>query len=104
MKRQMTLTIVDAKYNPIGSIVRSFDNEQASGNFAVCRVRVAGKRFSRISCERELYVYPSHPAETDGVSFYDACRQALAEQDSLLYRAYVKACNAENLDVWRDAQ
>lgn len=64
------------KSEEVGSFTRSFDNERAFGNFAVCRVRVGGKRFSRISCETELLVWPTHPATADGddtVKFYDAC-------------------------------
>lgn len=99
MKREMTLTIVDQEYKTIGSIVRSFDNEQASGNFAVCRVRVAGERFNRISCERDVLVYPSHPAESKtGTRFYDACRVALEAQDNRLYGAYTRACKRENVE------
>ena len=76
MKNSMIITVVDKNYKDIGSFKRSFDNCQASGNFAVCRVQVGGKRFNRISCERDLMVYPDHPAtatDGSGVKFYDAC-------------------------------
>ena len=82
-QNEMTITVVDANYKDIGTFTRSFDNAQASGNFAVCRVRVGGKRFNRISCERELLVYPSHPASTDGVKFYDACVAELARKGAI---------------------
>ncbi len=63
MKREMKLTAIKPDGSEV-TITRSFDNERAAGNFAICRVRVNGQRFNRISCERELMILPNHPSET----------------------------------------
>ena len=101
MRNSMILSIQHPTdyHKTIGTLVRSFDNVQASGNFAVCRVRVNGKRYNRISCERDLLVYPTHPATVDGVTFYDACVAEVKREDERAYRRYVKACERENLNA-----
>ena len=97
MKNSMIITVVDKNYREIGSFKRSFDNCQASGNFSVCRVQVAGKRFNRISCERDLLVYPDHPATSeDGTNFYLVCWLEVMK----LYENYVKSCTRENLNAF----
>lgn len=103
MKRSMILTIPGPDFKgTIGTLTRSFDNEQALGNFAVCRVRVNGKRFNRVSCERDLLVSPPLPeTHPDYYDYGENRKQGDLWRAcvSVLYKQYVQACNRESLNA-----